>query len=122
MKDKYNEVNTWSTGERLYWTNFEDTYYDPDTYQTVSLGTGPTCLIWLTATYATGESQPSNKVEVNVYSLANGGDGTGVQNVTVNGKPAKVEVFNLKGQRVQNAAGRQLYIVKQGNEVKKVLK
>lgn len=123
LLDNYNSVNTWVTDrQNFYWTTFEDTYYDPDTYETVSLGTGPTCKIWICAVYATGESQPSNAVEVNVYDLANGGDGTGVQNITVNGKPAQVEVYNLKGQRVQNANGRQLYIVRQGNEVKKVVK
>lgn len=122
MKDSYNDVNSWVTNrQNFYWSTFEDTYYDEDTWQTVSLGTGPTCKIWITATYATGESQKSNIVEVNVYSLANGGDGTGVAAPKA-ANEAPVELFNLAGQRVGKAGGRQVVIVRQGGEVKKVLK
>ena len=108
--------------QNFYWTTFEDTYYDEDTWQTVSLGTGPTCKLWITATYATGESQKSNVVEVNVYQLANGGTDD-VKAVNTVNKQAPVELFNVAGRQVGKANGRhQLLIVRQGNEVRKVLK
>ena len=123
MKENYNDVNSWVTNrQNFYWTTFEDTYYDEDTWQTVSLGTGPTCKLWITATYATGESQKSNVVEVNIFNLANGGTDD-VKAVNTVNKQAPVELFNVAGRQVGKANSRhQLLIVRQGNEVRKVLK
>lgn len=123
MKENYNDVNSWVTNrQNFYWTTFEDTYYDEDTWQTVSLGTGPTCKLWITATYATGESQKSNVVEVNIFNLANGGTDD-VKAVNTVKEQAPVELFNVAGRLVGKANGRhQLILVRQGNEVRKVLK
>ena len=121
LKDNYNDVSVWNTGERLYWSTFEDTYYDEDTWQQVSLGKGPTCKLWITATYATGESQKSNVVEVNVYNLANG-ISDAVEAPKAAGSDVPAEVYNLAGQRVNKAAGRQMLIIKQGDTVKKVMR
>lgn len=120
-KESYNDVNYWVTNrQNFYWSTFEDTEYDPDTWETKSLGKGPDCKLWICAIYATGESQPSNVVEVNIYDLANGGSGiSAIENA--NGK-APVEIYNLSGQRVNNLVNGQVYIVKQGNTVKKLLK
>ena len=121
LKDSYNDVTSWVTDrQNFYWTTFEDTEYDPDTWQTVSLGKGPDCKIWICAVYATGESQPSNVVEVNIYNLANGIDG--IEDIISGNKNTRTEYFNLKGQRVGADGNRQLLIIRQGNQVKKVLK
>lgn len=121
-KDQYNDVNSWVTDrQNFYWTTFEDTQYDEDTYQNVSLGKGPDCKIWICAIYATGESQKSNVVEVNVYNLANG-ISDAVEAPKAAGNDAPAEVYNLSGQRVNKAAGRQMLIIKQGDTVKKVMR
>ena len=123
-QDSYNDVNTWVTNrQNFYWTTFENTYYDEDTWQTVSLGNGPDVKMWITAIYASGESQKSNVVELNVYNLANGGSGeTDVKAVKAATADAPVEIFNVAGQQIKKANGRQLILIRQGNEVKKVLK
>ncbi len=120
LQDSYNDVNTWITNRNnFYWTTFEDYETDQDTWEQKSLGKGPTCKIWMTATYATGESQKSNVVEVNVYDLANGANAVSAVK-TVNQEAA--EVYNLAGQRVGAANGRQVYILREGNTVRKVIK
>ena len=126
MKDNYNDVNTWVTDrQNFYWTTFEDTEYDPDTWETISLGKGPDCKIWICAVYVTGESQPSNVVEVNVYNLANGGGGenpTGIADSNQFTNNQSIEYFNLNGQQVSNTNGQQVVIMRQGNKVKKVIR
>lgn len=120
-KENYNDVTSWVTDrQNFYWTTFEDTEYDPDTYETKSLGKGPDCKLWICAIYATGESQPSNVVEINVYNLANGG--SGISTIENDNRNGAVEIYNLSGQRVSNLFDGQVYIVKQGNTVKKMLK
>ena len=114
----YNNVNAWTTQYGFYWTNFENTEYDSDTYQNVSLGSGPDCKVWICAVYATGESAPSNVVEVNIYNLAQETMGVDV----VDADEAEVEMYNLAGQRIYTADANQIYIIKQGNVVKKVMK
>ena len=123
-QDSYNDVNTWVTNrQNFYWTTFENTYYDEDTWQTVSLGNGPDVKMWITAIYASGESQKSNVIELNVYNLANGGSGeTDVKAVKAATADAPVEIFNVAGQQIKKANGRQLILIRHGNEVKKVLK
>ena len=119
-QDSYNDVNTWITNRNnFYWTTFEDYETNQDTWEQKSLGKGPTCKIWMTATYATGESQKSNVVEVNVYDLANGANAVSAVK-TVSQEAA--EVYNLAGQRVGAANGRQVYILREGNTVRKVIK
>lgn len=121
-KESYNDVNTWVTDrQNFYWSTFEDTEYDPDTWETKSLGKGPDCKLWICAVYATGESQPSNVVEVNVYNLANGGE-SGIIAVEGSNASAPVEIYNLSGQRVSQFTNGQVYIVKHGNSVKKLMK
>lgn len=118
--EDYNAINSWVTNRNnFYWTTFEDSEYDEMTWETKSLGTGPDCKVWITAIYATGESQKSNVVEVNVYKLANGVNSVKAVK-TVNDAP--VEVYNLAGQRLTKAGPRQVYVVRQGNNVRKVLK
>lgn len=120
-KETYNDVNTWVTDrQNFYWTTFEDTEWDADAGETKSLGKGPDCKLWICAIYTTGESQPSNVVEVNIYNLANGEDG--IVSVKTDNSKAPVEIYNLSGQRVNNLIDGQVYIVKQGNTVKKMLK
>lgn len=123
-KDNYNDVSEWNTGTRLWWTNFEDTTQDPDTWETISLGSGPDCKIWITAIYVTGESQPSNVVEVNVYNLANGIEEktTGIAGSSQFTNNEPIEYFNLNGQQVSNTHGQQVVIMRQGNQVKKVIR
>ena len=125
MKDSYNDVNTWITDrQNFYWTTFEDSEYDPDTWQNVSLGKGPDCKIWICAIYVTGESQPSNVVEVNVYNLANGIEEktTGIAGSSQFTNNEPIEYFNLNGQQVSNTHGQQVVIMRQGNQVKKVIR
>ena len=120
-KENYNDVNHWVTDrQNFYWTTFEDTQYNEDTYETESLGKGPDCKLWICAIYATGESQPSNVVELNVYNLANGEDG--IVNVESANENAPVEMYNISGQRIDNPVRGQVYVVKKGNSVKKMLK
>ena len=120
-KESYNDVNHWVTDrQNFYWTTFEDTQYNEDTYETESLGKGPDCKLWICAIYATGESQPSNVVELNVYNLANGDDG--IVNVESANENAPVEIYNISGQRIDNPVRGQVYVVKKGNSVKKMLK
>jgi len=120
-KETYNDVNSWVTDrQNFYWYTFEDTEWDQDAGETKSLGKGPDCKLWICAIYATGESKPSNVVDVNIYNLANGESGiTTINNDNRNGA---VEIYNLSGQRVNNLIDGQVYIVKQGNTVKKMLK
>ena len=120
-KESYNDVNHWVTDrQNFYWTTFEDTQYNEDTWETVSLGKGPDCKLWICAIYATGESKPSNIVEVNIYNLANGDDG--IVNVNSANENAPVEMYNISGQRVDTPVRGQVYVVKKGNSVKKMLK
>ena len=101
-------------------TNFENTEYDPDTYQNVSLGSGPDCKVWICAVYATGESAPSNVVEVNIYDLAQKASSVDMVDADNN---EEVEMYNLAGQRIYTTdATPQIYIIKQGGMVKKVMK
>ena len=119
--DKYNDVNSWITNrQNFYWTTFEDTEWDQDAGETVSLGKGPDCKLWICAIYATGESQPSNIVEVNIYNLANGENS--ITTIENDNRTGALEFYNLSGQRVNNLIDGQVYIVKQGNTVKKMLK
>ena len=120
VQDSYNTVNSWVTNNGFLWTTFEETTYDSDTYQTISLGKGPDCKIWICAIYATGESQKSNVVEVNVYNLAN--DTESVESMKTSDSNVSAQVFNLAGLRVAKTNGRQIVIVKQGDMVKKVIK
>lgn len=116
----YNSVNTWETRNGFWWTNFENTEYDPDTYETVSLGSGPDCKVWICAVYASGESAPSNVVEVNIYNLAHKGES--VDMIDADGN-AEIEMYNLAGQRIYTTdAIPQIYIIKQDGMVKKVIK
>lgn len=116
----YNNVNAWETKQGFWWTNFENTEYDPDTYQNVSLGSGPDCKVWICAVYATGESAPSNVVEVNIYDLAQKASSVDMVDADNN---EEVEMYNLAGQRIYTTdATPQIYIIKQGGMVKKVMK
>ncbi len=125
-QDAYNDISEWNTGTRIWWTNFENTTQDPETWETISLQSGPDCKIWICAVYVTGESQPSNVVEVNVYNLANGieENPTGIDNSTPldNNSNQAVEFFNLNGQQVSNSHGQNVVIMRQGNQVRKIIK
>ena len=125
-QDKYNDISEWNTGTRIWWTNFENTTQDPETWETISLQSGPDCKIWICAVYVTGESQPSNVVEVNVYNLANGieENPTGIDNSTPldNNSNQAIEFFNLNGQQVSNSHGQNVVIMRQGNQVRKIIK
>lgn len=125
-QDNYNDINEWNTGTRIWWTNFENTTQDPETWETISLQSGPDCKIWICAVYVTGESQPSNVVEVNVYNLANGieENPTGIDNSTPldNNSNQAIEFFNLNGQQVSNSHGQNVVIMRQGNQVRKIIK
>lgn len=123
----YNDVNTWKTVNGFWWTDFENTEFDSDTYQNVSLGSGPDCKVWICAVYASGESAPSNVVEVNIYNLANeeeSGDESEETSVEMPnaGDDTEVEIYNLAGQRIYTTNAAQIYIIKQGGVVKKVMK
>jgi hypothetical protein len=125
-QDNYNDISEWNTGTRIWWTNFENTTQDPETWETISLQSGPDCKIWICAVYVTGESQPSNVVEVNVYNLANGieENPTGIDNSTPldNNSNQAIEFFNLNGQQVSNSHGKNVVIMRQGNQVRKIIK
>ena len=125
-QDAYNDISEWNTGTRIWWTNFENTTQDPETWETISLQSGPDCKIWICAVYVTGESQPSNVVEVNVYNLANGieENPTGIDNSTPlnNNSNQAIEFFNLNGQQVSNSHGQNVVIMRQGNQVRKIIK
>ena len=125
-QDAYNDISEWNTGTRIWWTNFENTTQDPETWETISLQSGPDCKIWICAVYVTGESQPSNVVEVNVYNLANGIEEspTGIDNSTPlnNNSNQAIEFFNLNGQQVSNSHGQNVVIMRQGNQVRKIIK
>lgn len=125
-QDAYNDISEWNTGTRIWWTNFENTTQDPETWETISLQSGPDCKIWICAVYVTGESQPSNVVEVNVYNLANGieENPTGIDNSTPlnNNSDQAIEFFNLNGQQVSNSHGQNVVIMRQGNQVRKIIK
>lgn len=125
-QDKYNDISEWNTGTRIWWTNFENTTQDPETWETISLQSGPDCKIWICAVYVTGESQPSNVVEVNVYNIANGieENPTGIDNSTPldNNSNQAIEFFNLNGQQVSNSHGQNVVIMRQGNQVRKIIK
>ncbi len=125
-QDNYNDISEWNTGTRIWWTNFENTTQDPETWETISLQSGPDCKIWICAVYVTGESQPSNVVEVNVYNLANGieENPTGIDNSTPldNNSNQAIEFFNLNGQQVSNSHGQNVVIMRQGNQVRKIIK
>ena len=125
-QDNYNDISEWNTGTRIWWTNFENTTQDPETWETISLQSGPDCKIWICAVYVTGESQPSNVVEVNVYNIANGieENPTGIDNSTPldNNSNQAVEFFNLNGQQVSNSHGQNVVIMRQGNQVRKIIK
>lgn len=116
-KDTYNEVATWNTGMNFYWSTFQD--QDEDWQPAPS---GPTCLLWITAVYASGESAASNKVLLNVYAYTNASDPSAIEDTKADGQD--VEIFSLSGARVSNAqaAGKGIYLVKQGDSVKKILK
>lgn len=125
-QDNYNDISEWNTGTRIWWTNFENTTQDPETWETISLQSGPDCKIWICAVYVTGESQPSNVVEVNVYNIANGieENPTGIDNSTPldNNSNQAIEFFNLNGQQVSNSHGQNVVIMRQGNQVRKIIK
>lgn len=125
-QDAYNDISEWNTGTRIWWTNFENTTQDPETWETISLQSGPDCKIWICAVYVTGESQPSNVVEVNVYNLANGieENPAGIDNSTPlnNNSNQAIEFFNLNGQQVSNSHGQNVVIMRQGNQVRKIIK
>ena len=125
-QDAYNDISEWNTGTRIWWTNFENTTQDPETWETISLQSGPDCKIWICAVYVTGESQPSNVVEVNVYNIANGieENPTGIDNSTPlnNNSNQAIEFFNLNGQQVSNSHGQNVVIMRQGNQVRKIIK
>jgi hypothetical protein len=116
--ESYNSVNNWSgSHSSFYWSTFQK--QDED-WQPAPEGFD--CKIWITAIYATGESKKSNVVEANIYQLANGGTDN-VQAVKTVNEQAPIEWFNVGGRQVDKANGRhQLILVRQGNEVRKVLK
>ena len=63
---------------------------------------------------------------MNVYNLANGIEEspTGIDNSTPlnNNSNQAIEFFNLNGQQVSNSHGQNVVIMRQGNQVRKIIK
>lgn len=86
-------------------------------------GNGPDCKIWVVAVYATGTSEKSNVIEMNLYDEITKAEATGVSSVEMNA--GQKQMFTISGAKIANAANLPagtVVIEKQGNSVKKYVK
>ena len=86
-------------------------------------GNGPDCKIWVVAVYATGTSEKSNVIEMNIYDEITKAEATGVSSVEMNA--GQKQMFTISGAKIANAANLPagtVVIEKQGNSVKKYVK
>ena len=79
---------------------------------------GYECKIWITAIYATGESEKSNIVTMNVYT-------TDIKSVEID-MNSPMEIFSITGTKLNgdlnSLPSKAVYIIKQGKNVKKIAK
>lgn len=87
------------------------------------LDNGPDCKIWVVAVYATGTSEKSNVIEMNLYDEITKAEANGVSAVEMGA--GQKQMFTIGGVKIANAenlpAGT-VVIEKQGNSVKKYVK
>ena len=67
--------------------------------------------------YDSKEYLPFMKIVTDTYT-----DITGIQQTTNKGETAPTQIYNLQGIRTNSTASRGVYIIRQGNVVKKVIK
>ena len=88
-----------------------DYTYDPETGAEKEL-------VVSTYDYETGEYIPLMKVVTDAYTDIT----AGINGVSNDAKNAPIEVYNLQGIRTNTTSGKGVYIIRQGNVVKKVVK